>query len=224
MAFWLAAALLNIFGREPSGSGAVPENRTWTAFFCASSGGSSEAAAAAPGGLPTSRRAAGAAVPAPSLAGGTHPAPLDGNSASRKRSGFPASLRDPKPHAQGIWDRRSHPRGCGHVAVTAPDGAQLLSPRGWPPPRGAQSAPCLARRSGQEKKPGAHVGKQPWRETRLCFAPSPPILLFFFFWLPRVLKKNAPAWQRLFYCFLDKQRSGWELPSLLGLLGVPGSL
>lgn len=37
MAFWLSAALLNIFGRGSHSSGTVPENRTWTVFSGASS-------------------------------------------------------------------------------------------------------------------------------------------------------------------------------------------
>lgn len=45
MAFWLSAALLNIFGRGSHSSGTVPENRTWTAFSGASSDSSSKAAA-----------------------------------------------------------------------------------------------------------------------------------------------------------------------------------
>lgn len=97
MAFWLSAALLNIFGRGSRSPGAVPENRTWTTFSGASSDTSSEAAAAAAPGLvriPAGRRPggaeAGAMSRAPARTEGTFPEPLDGI--------FGASLaNDPAP-------------------------------------------------------------------------------------------------------------------------------
>lgn len=90
MAFWLSAALLNIFGRGSHSSGTVPENRTWTAFSGASSDRSSKAAAAVPGHsrqhpelvrTPSGRRprtGGGSDALAPTSAGATFPAPLDG--------------------------------------------------------------------------------------------------------------------------------------------------
>lgn len=92
------------------------------------------------------------------------------------------------------------------MPVLAETGA--LSPE--PAPSG--SVPCLAERA-EEEAPGRSASRisQPrrdiWlRSTALNFNFSYPF--FFFLATSHKKKKIAPAWQRLSYCFPDKQRSG----------------
>lgn len=165
MAFWLAAALLNIFGRIPSSPGAVPENRTRTAFSGASSDRPNEAAAAPAAG--------GSLCPSPL------PAPLDGifgailanAPASGARRFTPrAPLRDGRGQAEPSRDRGRDSPGRGTAPVPRGRGGSVL---------------LLTERAGEGAQ---HTSGQ---ENTTLFAPLLTIpSRFAFFQLPRVKKQN----------------------------------
>lgn len=201
MAFWLSAALLNIFGRGSRGAGAVPENRTWTAFSGASSDRSSEAAAAAPGRsrqppglarIPAGRRQRGRGrgdAPAPAAPGGTFPAPLDGIFGA-SLANVPAPWRSAGARGCTPGADRASPRPAWGPADPSPRLRARRSPlvpqlraraRRVPPaetpapsadPAPSGSVPRPTEGAGEEA-PGrsANSISQPRRETRLCSAP-----------------------------------------------------
>lgn len=181
MAFWLSAALLNIFGRGSRGPGAVPENRTWTAFSGASSDRSSEAAAAAPGRsrqppglarIPAGRRQRGRGggdAPAPARAGGARfQRPSTAFSARLSQTfrlpGAPPGPEAARPGRTGHrlgprGDRPTRPQGSGHVALpwsrSSEPGHDVCPPPRRPAPLRTPRprGPRLARRRRLEKKP-----------------------------------------------------------------------
>lgn len=208
-------------------------------------------AAASPRDFPASRRAA--AGRRRGRCPGSRPCRGRVSSAPRRHfqrvsckcSSSLALLRGPRLHArggQGIASARvgtdgPGPRACGPVALpwshSSEPGHNVCPPAETPgpspDPAPSGSVPRPTERAGEEApRRSASRINQPRRETRLRSAPLclpyPAFLFPGYLALKKEKKKIAPVWQRLSYCFPDKQRSGWELPSLLGLLGVPGSL
>lgn len=211
MAFWLAAALLNIFGRGPSGPGAVPENRTWTVFFYASSGGSSEAAAAAPGGLPTPRRAAGAAALAPSLAGGTHPAP---STAFRRLAKAPASRRasGTRNHTPEAFGTDGAVPGAAGTSLSQPRmGHSRCPPAGGRPLGGHRALRASPGGAGRRRSPELTSGSSPAGKHGFALPHPLPSRFFFFFFFSvtsRLKKKICSSLAKAFLLF-PRQTAEW---------------